>query len=290
MSQTRKINVVWKNKPTLEGAGVHLKRVFGFPQLPKLDPFLMMDDFSSNEPSEYLAGFPWHPHRGIETITYVVDGEVEHQDSMKNSGVISSGDVQWMTAGSGILHQEMPKIGPNKKIWGYQLWANLPASEKMMDPRYRDVKAKEIPEVKLPSGVTVKIVAGNVDGISGPVKDIVIDPEYMDISIPPETRFSHPVKPGHTVFAYVVAGRAEFSDSAQSGSQIGPGNLVLYYHEGDQIEVQTGESGVRFLLLAGKPLGEPIAWYGPIVMNTDEELKVAFEEFRKGGFIKKKAS
>lgn len=290
MSQTRKIKVVWKNKPTLEGAGVHLKRVFGFPQLPKLDPFLMMDDFSSNEPSEYLAGFPWHPHRGIETITYVVDGEVEHQDSMKNSGVITSGDVQWMTAGSGILHQEMPKIGPNKKIWGYQLWANLPASEKMMDPRYRDVKAKEIPEVKLPSGVTVKIVAGKVDGMSGPVKDIVIDPEYMDISIPPETRFSHPVKPGHTVFAYVVSGRAEFGEAAQSGSLIGPGNLVLYYHEGDQIEIQTGETGVRFLLLAGKPLGEPIAWYGPIVMNTDEELKVAFEEFRRGGFIKKKAS
>jgi redox-sensitive bicupin YhaK (pirin superfamily) len=288
MSQVRKIKSISKSVPTLEGAGVHLKRAFGYYQLPKLDPFLMMDDFHSNQPSEYLAGFPWHPHRGIETITYVLEGEVEHEDSMGNKGVITSGDIQWMTAGSGILHQEMPRIGPQRRIWGYQLWANLPASHKMMEPRYRDLKAGKIPEVKLPSGVTIKIVSGEVEGVAGPVKDIIIEPEYLDISIPPHTTFIHPVKSGHTLFSYVLDGKGNFEPNAKSG-KIGIENLVLFEKEGDQVEITTEASSLRFLLISGKPLGEKIAWRGPIVMNTDYELRVAFEEFEKGRFIKQKA-
>lgn len=271
----------------MEGAGVHLKRAFGYQQLPKLDPFLMMDDFHSSDPSEYLAGFPWHPHRGIETITYVIEGAVEHEDSMGNKGIITSGDIQWMTAGSGILHQEMPKIGPDRRIWGYQLWANLPASHKMMEPRYRDLKASQIPEVKLSSGVAVRIVSGMVDGVSGPVKDIVIDPEYLDISIPSGGAFSHPVKPGHTVFTYILSGQGYFDPDHKAG-KIRAENLVLYHPEGDQVEFVTEDSSLRFLLISGKPLGEPIAWAGPIVMNTQEELKIAFEEYQARTFIKHK--
>ncbi len=288
MSQVRKIKSVWKSVPTMEGAGVQLKRAFGYHQVPKLDPFLMMDDFHSSDPSEYLAGFPWHPHRGIETITYVLEGVVEHEDSMGNKGVITSGDVQWMTAGSGILHQEMPKIGPERRIWGYQLWANLPASHKMMEPRYRDLKAGQIPEVKLPSGVTVKIVSGTVEGVSGPVTDIIIDPEYLDISIPPGTAFSHPVKPGHTVFTYILSGKGHFDPNPKTG-KVSSENLVLYDPQGDQVEIVTEESPLRLLLISGKPLGEPVAWYGPIVMNTQEELEVAFEEYQARTFIKHKA-
>jgi len=288
MSQVRKIKSVWKSVPTMEGAGVQLKRAFGYHQVPKLDPFLMMDDFHSSDPSEYLAGFPWHPHRGIETITYVLEGVVEHEDSMGNKGVITSGDVQWMTAGSGILHQEMPKIGPERRIWGYQLWANLPASHKMMEPRYRDLKAGQIPEVKLPSGATVRIVSGTVEGVSGPVKDIIIDPVYLDISIPPGTAFVYPVKPGHTVFTYILDGKGYFDPNQKSG-KIGSENLVLYDPEGDQVEIVTEDSPLRFLLISGKPLGEPVAWAGPIVMNSQEELEVAFEEYRARTFVKRRA-
>ena len=288
MGQIRKIKSIWKSVPTMEGAGVQLKRAFGYHQVPKLDPFLMMDDFHSSDPSEYLAGFPWHPHRGIETITYILEGVVEHEDSMGNKGVITSGDVQWMTAGSGILHQEMPKIGPERRIWGYQLWANLPASDKMMEPRYRDLKAGQIPEIKLPSGATVRIVSGTVEGVSGPVKDIIIDPEYLDISIPPGTAFTHPVKPGHTVFTYILSGKGYFDPNQKTG-KISSENLVLYHPEGDQVEIVTEDSPLRFLLISGKPLGEPVAWAGPIVMNTQEELEVAFEEYRARTFIKQKA-
>ncbi|MBI1820279.1 MAG: pirin family protein [Nitrospirae bacterium] len=304
MSQTRKIKSIWKSVPTMEGAGVKLKRAFGNSQVPKLDPFLLMDDFHSNDPSEYLAGFPWHPHRGIETITYVLEGRVEHEDSMGNKGNIVSGDVQWMTAGSGILHQEMPKIGDNKRIWGYQLWANLPAAHKMMEPRYRDLKSTRIPEVKLSSGVTVKVISGRVDGTSGPVKDIVIDPEYLDVSVPSRTSFTHPVKSGHTVFTYVLAGKGYFDPTDNAGAievvgsndnevkkkgKIGAENLVLYESQGDQIEINTEDEPVRFLLISGMPIGEPVAWYGPIVMNTQEELQVAFEEYQNKTFIKQKA-
>jgi len=301
MSDIRKIVKVWKSKPTLEGAGVNLKRAFGFHEVPQLDPFLLLDDFHSDNPKDYLPGFPWHPHRGIETITYVLHGKVEHGDSMGNKGTISSGDVQWMTAGSGIIHQEMPKGSKGGLMWGFQLWANLPRSQKMMDPRYRDVKSDQIPGVTLDSGVHVKIISGKVNGVSGPVKDIVIDPEYIDVSIPPKTTFSHPVKLGHSVFAYVTEGKAYFDPGRNSyaheaiGSSyfdlkreclISTETLVLYGREGDQIVVTTEENPVHFLLISGKPIGEPVAWYGPIVMNTQEELRVAFEEYEKGTFIK----
>ncbi len=297
----RKIKKIWKSKPTIEGAGVHLKRAFGHSQIPQFDPFLLLDDFHSNNPSQYLAGFPWHPHRGIETITYVLHGSVEHGDSMKNRGIIAPGDVQWMTAGSGIIHQEMPKGGKDDLLWGFQLWANLPAKQKMMDPRYREVKSGQIPEKKLSSGATVKIICGSVEGVSGPVKDIVTDPEYLDVSVPKNTIFTHRVMSGHTAFAYVVEGSAYFDEERNAFSRevIGsnysdyktdckgtPESLILYEHDGDHITVTTVDSVVRFLLISGRPIGEPIAWYGPIVMNTQEELEAAFEEYEKATFIK----
>ena len=210
MEAARKIRKVFKSKPTIEGAGVHLKRAFGFGDTPLFDPFLLLDDFRSDNPGHFLPGFPWHPHRGIETITYVLAGDVEHGDSMGNAGVIGSGDVQWMTAGSGIIHQEMPKGDAAGRMEGFQLWANLPASRKMMDPRYRDVKRNQIPVVTADNGVTIRIICGSVNGTSGPVTDIVTDPEYLDITIPVETEFSRPTKPGHTVLAYVIEGKARF--------------------------------------------------------------------------------
>ena len=302
MSQIRSVKKILKSKPTIEGAGVRLRRVFGYHDLPQLDPFLLMDDFHSDNPQDYIRGFPWHPHRGIETITYMLHGEVEHGDSMGNSGVIRSGDVQWMTAGSGIIHQEMPKEGKDGLMWGFQLWANLPASQKMIDPRYREVKSEQIPQTAVEGGARVKVIAGRVNGTQGPVKDIVINPEYLDITIPAGTSISHPVQPDHTVLAYVVEGAAYFDESRDSFSYdvvsssyfdfdgeclIGPGNLVLY-DSGDLAVIATAEKPARLLFISGKPLGEPVAWYGPIVMNTQEELRTAFEEYRKGTFIKKR--
>lgn len=301
---TRKIKKVWKSKPTIEGAGVHLKRAFGNYQVPQLDPFLLLDDFHSANPRHYLAGFPWHPHRGIETITYVLQGEVEHGDSMGNSGIISPGDVQWMTAGSGIIHQEMPKGDADKILWGFQLWANLPAAYKMMAPRYREVKRVQIPEKKLNSGATVGVICGAVDGIVGPVKDIVTDPEYIDVSVPAETTFTHAVPSGHTVFAYVVEGHAYFDEERnpfahevigdnyfdfKRDCKFGQETIVLYERDGDEVRITAEDSAVRFLLVSGRPIDEPVAWYGPIVMNTQEELQIAFEEFEKGTFIKHRA-
>lgn len=300
MGQTRKIDKVLKSKPTIEGAGVHLKRAFGFSEAPTFDPFLLLDDFHSDNPEFYLKGFPWHPHRGIETITYVLNGAVEHGDSMGNAGVIDSGDVQWMTAGSGIIHQEMPKGGPDKLMWGFQLWANLPAAQKMMEPRYRDVLSAQIPEVSLENGTRVRIVCGEVKGIRGPVQDIVIEPEYVDVTVPPKSSYHHPVQRGHTVLAYVVAGNAYFSDEndpfsyevtganyfdMQRNPIIGAEN-VLFFGDGDEVAISTDEEPVRFLLVSGKPLGEPVAWYGPIVMNTQAELQQAFKDYQEGTFIK----
>lgn len=297
----RAIKKIWKSKPTIEGAGVHLKRAFGYHQVPELDPFLLLDDFHSATPAHYLAGFPWHPHRGIETITYVLHGKVEHGDSMKNRGIISPGDVQWMTAGSGIIHQEMPKGDKDNLLWGFQLWANLPAVHKMMDPRYREVKAVQIPEKKLPSGATIRIICGTVDGTAGPVKDIVTAPEYLDVSVPAGKAFTHDVAAGHTVFAYVVEGNAYFDNERNAfaheviGSnyfdfkrdcKCGPESMVLYGRDGDRVVITTEDMPVRFLLVSGRPINEPVAWYGPIVMNTQEELRIAFEEFEKGTFIK----
>jgi redox-sensitive bicupin YhaK (pirin superfamily) len=300
MDNIRSIKKILKSKATIEGAGVHLKRAFGFNHVPQLDPFLLLDDFNSNNPKDYTMGFPWHPHRGIETITYVLYGQVEHGDSMGNRGIIASGDVQWMTAGSGIIHQEMPKGRKDGLMWGFQLWANLPASHKMMDPRYREVKSNQIPEMTLNKGAKVKVICGEMNGVKGPVREIVTDPEYLDVKIPAGSSFSHFVKLGYTVIAYVTEGEGYF-DKAQDpyayeveGSNyfdferdylIGAESLILFT-DGKQLEFTAGERGVRFLLISGKPIGEPVAWYGPIVMNTEEELKIAFEEYQKGKFIK----
>jgi redox-sensitive bicupin YhaK (pirin superfamily) len=300
MIETRKIAKVLKSKPTIEGAGVHLKRAFGFSQVPKFDPFLMLDDFSSDNPEHYLKGFPWHPHRGIETITYVLRGDVEHGDSMGNKGIISSGDIQWMTAGSGIIHQEMPKGDADGSMYGFQLWANLPKSHKMMNPRYRDVKSMQIPEIVLGNGTRIRIICGNIDGKQGPVRDIVIDPEYLDVTVPVRSELTHPTKRGHTVFAYVIEGKGYFCKEKMPFSYemegtnyfdmkrepfLSNGDLVLF-DDGDQVMVSTERDPVRFLLISGKPISEPIAWYGPIVMNTRDELHIAFEEYNNGTFIK----
>jgi len=297
----RRIAKVFKSRPTVEGAGVHLKRAFGYSQVPQFDPFLMLDDFHTSNPDEYLAGFPWHPHRGIETITYVLEGLVEHGDSMGNAGVIGAGDVQWMTAGSGIIHQEMPKESPTGTMWGFQFWANLPASQKMMSPRYREIKATDIPEVALENGVKVKVVAGEVAGVLGPVRDIVIEPAMLDITVPAGTVFSHTTPIDHTLFVYVLEGASYFDDcrDAYAYEVVGHGwtdverrcicereTVVLFERSGDSMQVTTIEQPVRFLLVSGKPLNEPVAWYGPIVMNTQEELRIAFEEYNKGNFIK----
>ena len=302
MGEVRRIRKTFRGKPTLEGAGVHLKRVFGFGEVPLFDPFLLLDDFRSDDPERYLKGFPWHPHRGIETITYVLAGEVEHGDSLHNHGVIGSGDVQWMTAGSGIIHQEMPKGDENGRMYGFQLWANLPSGEKMMDPRYRDVKSTQIPKVDLPGGTVVNVIAGEVSGIRGPVHDVVIDPEYIDVTVPAKSEFTHTVRKGHRVFAYVIEGRGCFcgkKDPSPHEAE-GDGNFdsrrdpfvedtaVVLFEDGDddEITVSAGVNGVRFLLVSGRPLNEPVAWRGPIVMNTREELRTAFEEYSNGTFIK----
>ena len=302
MAQTRKIRKILKSRPTIEGAGVHLKRVFGFSQVPLFDPFLLLDDFRSNNPDHYIKGFPWHPHRGIETITYVLQGDVEHGDSMGNKGLISSGDVQWMTAGSGIIHQEMPQGDPEGVMLGFQLWANLPRSQKMIEPRYRDVKNGQIPEVVLENGVTIKIICGRVGDSSGPVEDIVIAPEYLDVTVPPGTEFIHPTRFGHTVFTYVIGGKGFFCQEKtpfayeaegvnyfdmQREPFVGDGSVVLF-DQGDELMVSTEDQAVRFLLVSGQPIGESVAWYGPIVMNTNEELEIAFEEYRQGIFVKHK--
>jgi quercetin 2,3-dioxygenase len=304
MAQMRKIRKVLKSKPTIEGAGVHLNRVFGFSHVPMFDPFLLLDDFRSDYPENYIKGFPWHPHRGIETITYVIKGDVEHGDSMGNQGIISAGDIQWMTAGSGIIHQEMPKGDSSGRMYGFQLWANLPSSHKMMDPRYRDVKSGQVPEVLLENGARVRAICGQVVDRKGPVRDIITDPEYLDVTVPPGSEFIHPARRGHTVFAYVIDGKGCFCNEKkpfsyeiegtnyfdmQANPFIGDRSLVLF-GDGDQVMVSTESDAVRFLLISGRPIGEPVAWYGPIVMNTQDELRIAFEEYNNGKFIKHKRS
>jgi redox-sensitive bicupin YhaK (pirin superfamily) len=283
MEKARTVRRIIKGKPTMEGAGVHLRRVFGNSEVPLFDPFLMLDDFRSNNPDHYRAGFPWHPHRGIETITYVLRGDVEHGDSMGNKGTISSGDTQWMTAGSGIIHQEMPRGDSEGRMEGFQLWANLPKSHKMMPPRYRDIKNSQVPEVSLENGAKIKVICGKFEKYEGPAKEIVIDPEYLDVAIPARTEFKHPTRRGHTVFAYVIEGQGYFDETKTNS--VGNGSVCLY-EDSDHIAVTTGCEAVRFLLISGKPIGEPVAWYGPIVMNTNEELQQAFEEYRNGTFIK----
>jgi len=296
----RAVKKILRPQPTLEGAGVKLQRGFGFGDPKEFDPFLLFDDFRNDNPEEYLAGFPWHPHRGIETITYVLAGQVDHGDSLGNSGTLSGGDVQWMTAGSGIIHQEMPKGDAQGRMHGFQLWANLPSSLKMTTPRYQDVAGKDIPEVVDDDGTRVRVVCGDFWGTSGPVDGIAADPIYLDVSVPPGKRKTLPVETTRHAFAYVFAGSGTFRNasdpkavktdgvSAGSGSpaeDLGNRSLLLF-DRGDEVTVQAGEQGIRFLLVSGKPIEEPVAWYGPIVMNTEDELRVAVAEMRAGTFIK----
>jgi len=303
MNAARKIKKIFKSKQTIEGAGVHLKRAFGSSEVGQFDPFLLLDDFRSENPNHYNKGFPWHPHRGIETITYILQGKVEHGDSLGNKGVIDAGDVQWMTAGSGIIHQEMPKGDASGRMEGFQLWANLPAAEKMMSPRYRDVKSNDIPVITLENDVQIKIICGTVNKIHGPVQDIMIDPEYLDITVPAHTVYEHPVKPGHTVFAYLIAGQGylckekkpfiyeaegENSFDMETDPLASNGTLILF-EDGRSVHIETGDASIRFLLISGKPLNEPVAWHGPIVMNNQAELQLAFDEYRAGTFLKNKS-
>jgi quercetin 2,3-dioxygenase len=279
---TRKVAKLWKSRPTLEGAGVRLRRAFGNDEVPLFDPFLLLDDFRASEPKQYIKGFPWHPHRGIETITYMLDGRVEHGDSLGNKGVISPGDVQWMTAGSGIVHQEMPTGDKQGVMGGFQLWANLPAGSKMMRPRYREVKAAAIPEADAGGGVRVRVICGQAAGVTGPVRDIVTEPQYLDVTVPAGGMFEHRVKQGHTAFAYIIGGRGRCGADREPH---GDGTLLLF-GDGDRVALAADGMTFRLLLISGRPLGEPVAWGGPIVMNTEEELELAFAEYRDGTFVK----
>jgi quercetin 2,3-dioxygenase len=295
----RPVKQVVHARPTLEGAGVKLQRAFGFGDTTEFDPFLLFDDFRNENPADYLAGFPWHPHRGIETITYVLAGSVDHGDSLGNRGSLGAGDVQWMTAGSGILHQEMPKGDPHGRMHGFQLWANLPSSLKMTKPRYQDVSAADIPQITDDDGTTVRVICGEFWGKKGPVEGVAADPRYLDISVAPGRRKRLAVETSRHAFAYVFAGSGTFRDASEpravATEQIGgpappldeTGNrsLVLF-DTGDEVIVQAGGNGIRFLLVSGKPIEEPVAWYGPIVMNTQEQLREAFAELRTGKFIK----
>jgi redox-sensitive bicupin YhaK (pirin superfamily) len=285
MGDTRAVARVVKGRAVVEGAGVYLHRAIGFGPPHQYDPFLLLDDFRSDTPDHYLAGFPWHPHRGMETITYVLAGEVEHKDNLGNRGVIAPGDVQWMTAGSGIVHQEMPKGDARGSMYGFQLWANLPKADKMMAPRYRGITADEIPTVSAPGGVTVKVIAGVVAGVTGPVRDVVTKPEYLDVRVPAGVSFEHATPRGHTVFAYVYGGAGYF-DMARD--RVVDDRHLVGFSDGDRVAIMGGDDGVQLLLVSGKPIGEPVAWRGPIVMNTEAELVTAFEELEQGTFIKQK--
>ncbi|MCU0294326.1 MAG: pirin family protein [Thermoanaerobaculaceae bacterium] len=282
MSQARHVSAVLTRTPTMEGAGVRLHRVFGKAD-PAFDPFLLLDDFGSDNPADYLAGFPWHPHRGMETVTYVLAGEVEHADSLGNRGVIRGGDVQWMSAGSGIVHQEMPQRYEGRSR-AFQLWVNLPAAHKMTAPRYREVTASTVPDVVPAEGVRVKIIAGLVGGVRGPVQDVVADPTFLDVRLDPGVTFGHALAGGHTVLAYVIGGAGRLD--ADSARVLTDGQLVVL-SGGEVVHAVAGDTGMRFLLFAGKPLREPVAWQGPIVMNTQDELETAFREYRAGTFIKR---
>jgi quercetin 2,3-dioxygenase len=298
----RPIKRVIQSKPTLEGAGVHLRRAFGFGNTTEFDPFLLLDDFRNEHPEDYLPGFPWHPHRGIETITYVLAGTVEHGDSMGNQGAITAGDIQWMTAGSGIIHQEMPKGDPAGRMHGFQLWANLPSALKMKPPRYQEIKSADIPEITEDDGTHVRVVCGNFWGTRGPVEGIAADPVYIDVTVPPNKRKTLPVAMMNQAFAYVFSGHGKFCNAsaplAVPTESVGwsdttpPADAtdrsLILFDNGDEVTVQAGEQGIRFLLVSGKPIEEPVAWYGPIVMNTQEQLMEAYEELKRGTFLKEK--
>jgi redox-sensitive bicupin YhaK (pirin superfamily) len=297
----RPVKRIVKSTPTMEGAGVKLHRAFGFGETEAFDPFLLFDDFRNDRPEDYRAGFPWHPHRGIETITYVLAGTVDHGDSLGNRGTLGSGDVQWMTAGSGILHQEMPQGDPRGRMHGFQLWANLPSRLKMTAPRYQDIKAAEIPEVIEDDGTSVRVICGDFFGKRGPVEGVAAEPRYLDVTVPAGRRKSLPVETTRHAFAYVFEGAGTFAaaspphgvltekDTAAGETLVrertGNRSLVLF-DRGDEVTVEAGDEGVRFLMVSGQPIAEPVAWYGPIVMNTKAELKQAVDELNDGTFIK----
>ena len=297
----RPVKRIVESKPTVEGAGVNLRRAFGFGNTSEFDPFLLFDDFRNDRPDDYSAGFPWHPHRGIETITYVLAGAVDHGDSLGNKGTLGAGDVQWMTAGSGIMHQEMPKGDPQGRMHGFQLWANLPSSMKMTAPRYQDIQAAEIPDLVEDDGTRIRVVCGDLGGKRGPVEGVAADPRYLDISVPPGKRKTLRVAMERHAFAYIFEGSGSFRAASKPfgvltekdvdgvetivREQTGNRSLVLF-DSGDEVTVQAGDQGVRFLLVFGKPLQEPVAWYGPIVMNTQAELQQAVSELQNGTFIK----
>ncbi|ORC38466.1 hypothetical protein B4O97_01070 [Marispirochaeta aestuarii] len=296
----RGIVSVSKSVPTTEGAGVHLHRAFGFGKTEEYDPFLLLDDFRGDNPADYRAGFPWHPHRGIETITYILAGTVEHRDSLGNSGVIGPGEVQWMTAGSGIIHQEMPRGDESGRMYGFQLWANLPRAKKMIPPRYQQYGAADIPAVTSREGSSARIICGELWGGRGPVDGTFVDPAYFDIEIPAGTLQEIPIAPGRHAFAYIIEGSGDFCgkkepfDVPRSSAgwadtlveKQAANRHLLLFSDGDSITVESGSKGIRFLLVSGIPLAEPVAWYGPIVMNTREELQTAFRELEEGSFLK----
>ncbi len=299
----RPVKRVLESRPTIEGAGVKLRRAFGFGETADYDPFLLFDDFRNDRPADYQAGFPWHPHRGIETITDVLAGTVAHRDSLGNQGALGAGDVQWMTAGRGILHQEMPEGDAAGRMHGFQLWANLPARLKMTAPRYQDVTSAEVPEVVDDDGTRVRIVCGEFWGKRGPVEGVAADPRYLDVWVPPGKRKTLPVETARHGFAYVFDGSGTFRDASTPGpvvtEHVGPNGMapaavsdtvgnrsLVLFDRGDEVTIQAGDEGVRFLLISGEPLREPVAWYGPIVMNTREELERAYAELRAGTFIK----
>ncbi|MEO6462518.1 MAG: pirin family protein [Candidatus Eisenbacteria bacterium] len=300
MPTERAVRKIVESQPTLEGAGVRLRRAFGFGNTTEFDPFLLLDDFRNDRPADYRAGFPWHPHRGIETITYVLAGTVDHGDSMGNRGTIDAGDVQWMTAGSGIIHQEMPKGDETGRMHGFQLWANLPSRLKMTKPRYQEVKAQDIPVVTDDDGTKVRVVTGEFWGTKGPVDEIAARPTYLDVSVPPGKKKRLPVETHRSAFAYVFAGSGRFANASdpQAVKTEAPGPLgllapveardrsLVLFDRGDEVVVQAGDEGVRFLLVSGEPLEEPVAWRGPIVMNTRQELQQAFAELEQGTFLK----
>jgi quercetin 2,3-dioxygenase len=302
----RPIRKMIQATPTIEGAGVKLRRAFGFGDTESYDPFLLFDDFRNERPEDYVAGFPWHPHRGIETITYVLSGSVDHGDSMGNAGTITTGDVQWMTAGKGIIHQEMPHGDEKGRMHGFQLWANLPASLKMMSPRYQDIHSADIPEIVEDDGTRIRVVCGRFGGAAGPVDQVAAEPQYLDVWVPPEMRKSLPVETTRHAFAYVFAGSGRFAHASDPRpvmteavggpprsretlrSEMAENRCLVLFDAGDEVTVQAGPAGIRFLLISGRPLGEPVAWHGPIVMNTQEELRQAFAQLRDGSFLEQK--